>query len=277
MDRDEVRLRGDRRGPDPANIAMRPANSMPPAACPIACGSCKGARSPCRCPTQSFDRAYSHNVVMNIADKARVYREAFRVLKPGGRLVLFHVNAGPNAPVEFFPVGWASVPENSFLATNEETRRDLAAAGFDILTFRDVAVAPERGGSGAAQTGDRGLAAPRSACRPAGGRSADADQQHARPRRWAGLRGADRCQKTRRESAPRPQAREIGARRQVRCRLSSRRLPRCKPRDGRSTHPGSSRAYPSDARQKASSRPDRVQTVHSFSRMNRDRRSVRRD
>ncbi|HEY2621590.1 MAG TPA: hypothetical protein VGI78_29930, partial [Acetobacteraceae bacterium] len=52
-------------------------------------------------------------------------------------------NAGPNPPVEFFPVGWASVPENSYLATNAETRRDLAAAGFEILTFRDMSTEPE--------------------------------------------------------------------------------------------------------------------------------------
>jgi SAM-dependent methyltransferase len=92
-------------------------------------------------PDASFDRAYSHNVVMNIADKAGVYREAFRVLKPGGRLVLSHVNAGPNGPPEFpvqFPVPWAAVAENSFLATDEETRRDLVAAGFEIVTFRDT-------------------------------------------------------------------------------------------------------------------------------------------
>jgi ubiquinone/menaquinone biosynthesis C-methylase UbiE len=89
-------------------------------------------------PDAAFDRAYSHNVVMNIADKAAVYREAFRVLKPSGRLVLFHVNAGANGPVNVFPVGWASVPENSFLATHEETRRDLAAAGFEIATYREM-------------------------------------------------------------------------------------------------------------------------------------------
>ena len=84
-----------------------------------------------------FDRAYSHNAVMNIADKAGAYREAFRVLKPGGRLVLCHINAGSNGPPEF-PVPWAAVPENSFLATDTETRRDLAAAGFEIMTFRDI-------------------------------------------------------------------------------------------------------------------------------------------
>ena len=88
-------------------------------------------------PEAAFDGAYSHNVVMNIADKAGVYREAFRVLKPGGRLVLCHLNAGANGPPDF-PVPWASVPENSFLATDEDTRRDLGAAGFEIVSFRDA-------------------------------------------------------------------------------------------------------------------------------------------
>ncbi|MCC7276135.1 MAG: class I SAM-dependent methyltransferase [Alphaproteobacteria bacterium] len=88
-------------------------------------------------PDAAFDRAYSQNVVMNIADKAAFYREAFRVLRPGGVLALSNIVAGPGGP-PIFPVPWAASPETSFLATVDETRGQIAAAGFEILSFRET-------------------------------------------------------------------------------------------------------------------------------------------
>jgi ubiquinone/menaquinone biosynthesis C-methylase UbiE len=88
-------------------------------------------------PDGGFDRAYSQNVVMNIADKPRFCREARRVLKPGGLLALSNVCAGPAGP-PYFPAPWATTPATSFLATPEQTRADLKAAGFEIVSFRDT-------------------------------------------------------------------------------------------------------------------------------------------
>ena len=93
-----------------------------------------------------FDRAYSHSVAMNVADKAGLYGEARRVLRPGGVLALSVIGSGP-AGAPHLPAPWAAGPASSFLSSPEETRRDLAAAGFEIVSFRDAtaeAVAQQR-------------------------------------------------------------------------------------------------------------------------------------
>src|SRR5437764_13438710 len=88
-------------------------------------------------PDGAFDAAYSQNVIMNIADKRQFYREAFRVLRPGGRLALSNLCAGPSGE-PYFPVPWATTRDTSFLATPDEMRADLIAVGFEIADFRDI-------------------------------------------------------------------------------------------------------------------------------------------
>jgi len=85
----------------------------------------------------SFDKAYSMNVSMNIADKAGFYGEIARVLKPGGRLLLSEVAQGPGGDVDY-PTPWARTAASSFLVTPEETRAGLEACGFTIEQVRDT-------------------------------------------------------------------------------------------------------------------------------------------
>ena len=85
----------------------------------------------------AFDGAYSMNVSMNIADKRTLYREIRRVLKPGGWLCLSEVVQGPGGEPEY-PEPWARTAATSFLATRDETRANLEAAGFAIESERDT-------------------------------------------------------------------------------------------------------------------------------------------
>ena len=79
----------------------------------------------------SFDGAYSMNVSMNIADKARFYREIHRVLRPGAWLALSEVAKGEGGELDY-PTPWARSAETSFLSTPAQTRQGLLEAGFEI-------------------------------------------------------------------------------------------------------------------------------------------------
>jgi ubiquinone/menaquinone biosynthesis C-methylase UbiE len=84
----------------------------------------------------TFDAAMTLHVAMNIAAKDRMYAEARRVLKPGGRFVAYDVLQGEGGKV-MFPVPWAREPSISHLATPEAMQSLLTAAGFRVVDVHD--------------------------------------------------------------------------------------------------------------------------------------------
>ena len=84
----------------------------------------------------SFDGVWSLQMNMNVEDKLSWLTETCRVLKPGGRLVLYEVCAHKNSPL-YFPVPWAQDSSMSFLVPPESFRDVITSAGFDITVWND--------------------------------------------------------------------------------------------------------------------------------------------
>ncbi|HEY2010943.1 MAG TPA: methyltransferase domain-containing protein [Rhizomicrobium sp.] len=82
-----------------------------------------------------FDAVFLQHVAMNISDRARLYGEIRRVLKPGGRFATFDIVLNSGTP--HYPLPWARTPVTSFLLTAEETRKAIEEAGLRTLTWRD--------------------------------------------------------------------------------------------------------------------------------------------
>ena len=89
-------------------------------------------------PNASFDLVWTQHVVMNIRDRATLYREIRRVLKPGGRFAFYDPIAADGHPEPFFPMPWAETPATSTLLTAAETKAVLEDAGLRVEALDDV-------------------------------------------------------------------------------------------------------------------------------------------
>jgi len=85
----------------------------------------------------TFDLLWTQHVVMNIADRAKLYAEFARVLKRGGCLAMYDVVEGRNGQIHF-PVPWAREPHLSHLLTPEDTRKVLERSGFRSVVWEEM-------------------------------------------------------------------------------------------------------------------------------------------
>lgn len=76
-----------------------------------------------------FDRAMMIHVGMNIPDKAAVFAEVRRVLRPGGLFGLFEQMQVGDSPPRY-PLPWAEDEKSSFVVSPQAYTEDLEAAGF---------------------------------------------------------------------------------------------------------------------------------------------------
>jgi len=88
-------------------------------------------------PDAAFHLAWTQHVQMNIEDKAALYGEVRRVLRPGGRFVFHDIFTGSESPIHF-PVPWADEPALSFLIDPDEVRALLDRTGFEVLSWRET-------------------------------------------------------------------------------------------------------------------------------------------
>jgi SAM-dependent methyltransferase len=86
---------------------------------------------------KSFDGAYMLHVGMNIQDKARLFSEVRRVLKPNAAFAVYDAMRDAGEGELGFPVPWASRPDHSFVESAAAYARLLEAAGFTIEKTRN--------------------------------------------------------------------------------------------------------------------------------------------
>ncbi len=83
----------------------------------------------------SFDSVFLQHVAMNVADRATLYAEVRRVLRPGGKFATYDIILKEGDLI--YPAPWAPDASTSFLLSAEDTRAALETAGFTPTLWRD--------------------------------------------------------------------------------------------------------------------------------------------
>ena len=93
--------------------------------------------------TARFDLGWMFHVGMNIEDKQALFNEVFRVLKPGGRFLVYDIMRGEDETTPLaFPVPWAGSQASSFVRPPQQYEEALRSAGFAVTKSeprRDIA------------------------------------------------------------------------------------------------------------------------------------------
>ena len=85
----------------------------------------------------TFDNVLCQHVLMNIEDKAAAIKEFYRVLKPGGKLILHEVTKGSSNANLHFPLPWASKASISFLQSWNTLADILEKQDFKTKLYSD--------------------------------------------------------------------------------------------------------------------------------------------
>ena len=88
----------------------------------------------------SIDVVWTEHVQMNIQDKLSFYREAGRVLRPGGCLAFHDVLLKKPSLLNevVYPCPWAENPSTSHLVPEPVLKETLREAGFQLVEWRDM-------------------------------------------------------------------------------------------------------------------------------------------
>jgi phosphoethanolamine N-methyltransferase len=86
----------------------------------------------------TFDLVFTKDALIHIADKAAIYREALRVLRPGGAFVASDWLGGENTATSPAWLRFRELGHLDFtMATAPETEATMTAAGFEAVSTRD--------------------------------------------------------------------------------------------------------------------------------------------